>query len=60
MTREVNAWIDKKMEELDCNKKGCYIKAFGLGCVEGLVDGLAIAGGIYTVAKIVKHLVHKD
>ncbi len=51
MIREVNAWIDKK---------GCYIKAFGLGYVEGLVDGFAVVGGIYTVAKIVKHLVHKD
>ena len=39
-------WTEDKTIELDGTKKSDYAKAFGLGCIEGLIDGAVIVGTI--------------
>ena len=37
-------WNERKLEEIDViNDKHPYLKAFGLGAIDGLVDGAVIA-----------------
>ena len=54
MIRMVTNWIDKEYENLDIDNPLCYIKAAGLGCIEGIIDGFTIVGGICVISNIVK------
>lgn len=55
MVREVLEWVDDKMEtevyqKLDEEPDSKLMtKAFGLGAVEGLIDGLAVGGAMLLV-----------
>ena len=60
MIRIVTNWINKEYENLDIDNPLCYIKAAGLGCIEGIIDGFTIVGGICVISNIVKKIVHKD
>ena len=65
MTKEILKWTDEKLEEIyESDEVGGkeLAKAFGVGAIEGFIDGLVIVGGIYWVAgvvKIVKNAVKK-
>lgn len=44
MVREALEWVDEKMDEIDMdNDKHPMLKAFGLGAIEGFIDGAVIA-----------------
>lgn len=44
MIKEVLEWTEEKSEEIDVeNDKHPYLKAFGLGVIEGFIDGAVIA-----------------
>ena len=43
MTRKILNWTERKNEEIDViNDKHPYLKSFGLGCVEGFIDGVVV------------------
>lgn len=42
ITRKVLNWTDKKFDAIDENTKHPYLKAFGLGAVEGVIDGAVL------------------
>lgn len=43
MVKKVLDWTEKKTEEVDIeNDKHPYLKAFGLGVIEGAIDGAVI------------------
>ena len=46
VTRMILGWCDDKMEEIENNpnENHPYAKAFGLGAVEGVLDGLVYGG----------------
>lgn len=43
ITKAILDWKERKFEELDPNSKHAAIKAFGLGAIEGFVDGAVFA-----------------
>ena len=49
LTHGILNWTEDKMIELDGTKKSDYAKAFGLGCIEGLIDGSVIVGAVVIV-----------
>ena len=57
MVREVLEWVDDKMEtevyqkieEGEDSEIKIMAKAFGLGAIEGLIDGFAIGGSMLLV-----------
>lgn len=52
-THMILDWTEEKLDELMVdpdNSKHPYAKAFALGAVEGLLDGMVIAGGVFLVA----------
>ena len=61
MLKEVLYWTDKKFEEVveNPNEKHPYIKAFGLGALEGFLEGCTIIGGFVVALSIASTLVKK-
>lgn len=60
MVRKVLDWTEKKFDEIDENTKHPYLKAFGLGAIEGAIDGAVIAYPFLVVsAFIVGHKLKK-
>ena len=65
MTRKILDWCDKKEKELmDCDlgDKTVFIKAAGLGFIEGAIDGAVVVGTIVAatgVVEIVKAIIKK-
>ena len=62
MLKKILYWTDEKFEEVvdNPNEKHPYIKSFGLGAVEGVLDGLVIGGIInLVVGGIVLAVKHK-
>lgn len=56
MTKEILKWTDEKLEEIyESDEVGGkeLAKAFGVGVIEGFIDGLVIIGGICYVAGVV-------
>lgn len=55
MTKEILTWIDRKMDDLDKEESisKMQVKAFGLGALEGIIDGFVIAGAVASVAGII-------
>ena len=57
ITRQILNWTEEKTEEIiEGDVKHPYLKAFGLGCIEGLVDGAVLAypilvASLFLVAK---------
>ena len=51
MLKDILYWTDEKYEQIinDPNEKHPYAKAFGLGCIEGALEGLVI-GGVMLIA----------
>lgn len=44
IVKELLNWTEEKFEEIDTdNDKHPYLKSFGLGAIEGFVDGAVIA-----------------
>lgn len=57
--RKVLDWTDEKMEEIqDEDTKHPYLKAAGLGAIEGIIDGAVLAYPILLVGCIMinKHI----
>lgn len=46
MLKEILYWTDEKYEQIieNPNEKHPYAKAFGLGCIEGALEGLVVGG----------------
>lgn len=43
MTRTILDWTKKNYDEIDCeNNKHPYLKAVGLGAIEGAIDGAVL------------------
>lgn len=65
MTRNILKWIDKCDEENMSSDKSMptkCIKSFGLGALEGAIDGAVIAGALLTargLVEIVKAVIKK-
>lgn len=52
--RNALKWCDKKTEEIDViNDKHPYLKAFGLGCIEGAIETAVIVTPILFVKYII-------
>ena len=50
MTREILNWVDNKMEDVQKSDQPHSIpKAFGLGCLEGLLDVATMTGMIFII-----------
>ena len=44
MVKKVLDWTEEKIEEIDVdNDKHPYLKAFGLGAIQGFIDGAVLA-----------------
>lgn len=44
MTKEILNWTEEKLDEIDVtNDKHPMLKAFGLGAIEGFIDGAVVA-----------------
>lgn len=43
ITRSILKWTDEQTEKLTGEKKSDYVKALGLGMIEGAVDGAVLA-----------------
>lgn len=43
MVRKILDWVDKKFNAIDENTKHPSLKSFGLGAIEGVIDGAVIA-----------------
>lgn len=60
MIKLIAEWLNKKDEELDEaiindeNNVKVYTKAFGLGFIEGVADGLFILGCVTWITSVVK------
>ena len=52
LSRSINNWCDKKMYEITSNPddKLMYVKAFGIGVIEGAVDSALVWYPIMTAA----------
>lgn len=60
MVRHILNWVDDKMEEvIKSDDKHLNSKAFGLGMVEGLVDGLFVFGAVMYPIVVVRNLTKK-
>lgn len=56
MVREALEWVDEKMDEIDvANDKHPMLKAFGLGAIEGFIDGAVIAYPFLLIGCIIKN-----
>lgn len=56
MVKKVLDWTDEKFEEIDVdNDKHPMLKAFGLGAIQGFIDGAVIAYPILLIGCIVKN-----
>lgn len=54
LVRKVLAWSDKKFNEIDVSKdKHPNLKAFGLGGIEGYIDGMMLAPVAYLTGYII-------
>lgn len=54
LAREILNWTEEKMDDIDVEKdKHPYLKAFGLGAVEGYIDGAMIAYPILLVGSFI-------
>ena len=51
MLKKILHWTDEKIDEITYNpeEKHPYIKAIGLGLIEGTLEGLAIVGAGFMV-----------
>lgn len=62
MVKEILDWTEEKLDEIDVdNDKHPMLKAFGLGAIQGFIDGAVIAYpflvvGIYLSASKIKKL----
>ena len=60
MVRKVLDWTDKKFNAIDENTKHPLLKSFGLGAIEGAIDGAVIAYPFLVAsAFIVAHKLNK-
>lgn len=52
ISRGINNWCENKMEEIlnNPNEKHPYVKAFGIGVIEGVVDNAIVWYPIMTAA----------
>lgn len=55
ITKGILDWTEEKFDEIDENTKHPLLKAFGLGAIEGAIDGAVlmypiIVGSLYWVA----------
>lgn len=53
ITRNILDWTEKKTDEIDMTDKHPYLKAFGLGSIEGYIDGAIIAYPILLASSII-------
>lgn len=54
LTKQVVEWCDAKFEGLNVEKKTAYIKAAGIGVIEGLMDSALIIGAASIAGMAVK------
>ena len=60
MVRHILGWVDDKLDEvIEQDDKHLHAKAFGLGAIEGLVDGLFIFGAVMYPIVLVRNLKKK-
>lgn len=60
MVRHILNWVDDKMDESIKNEDDHVMsKAFGLGMIEGLVDGLFVFGAVMYPIVVVRNLMKK-
>lgn len=60
ITKTILNWTEEKLNDLDMNDKNAELKAFGLGVIDGFVDGavlvypILMAGCLYWRNKALK------
>lgn len=59
LVKKVLNWTEKEMENIDENTKHPILKAFGLGAIEGAIDGAVLAypilvGGMFFIRAALK------
>ena len=62
IARKIINWCDEKYENevLGDDRPISYAKAFGLGAIEGLVDGLVINGALLITVGTIVSIVNKS
>lgn len=62
LVRGILDWTEEQMEKIENNideVKHPYVKAFGIGAIEGAIDSLVVTGAIVTVAGVVAKVISK-
>lgn len=59
LVRNILGWVDDKIDGINESDKHPYAKAFGLGAVEGLVDGLFVFGAVMYPIVVVRSMKKK-
>lgn len=62
LVKGILKWTDEQMEKIENNideVKHPYIKAFGIGAIEGAIDSLVVTGTIVAVAGVVTKVISK-
>ena len=63
MTRKILDWTQEKFDDVVDNidtEKHPNLKAFGLGCIEGVIDGAVLAYPVLLVTSIIASKKLKD
>ena len=62
LVKGILKWTDEQMEKIENNideVKHPYVKAFGIGAIEGAIDSLVVTGTIVAVAGVVTKVISK-
>ena len=60
-TRKILNWCEEKYEDsIDDYSFTGYAKAFGLGAIEGAIDGMVIIGALLTLGSIATTICNKS
>ena len=59
VTKEILNWVEKETDKIDENTKHPYLKSFGLGAIEGAIDGAVLmypilVGSLYYIGYKIK------